>query len=83
MLINDNHNWYLLISRDEKSGIAERREDRLVNKHTHLYVCVIKVLELSFHLCLCTFLTLGWSQSNQAALLHHCVRICVRVFSCI
>lgn len=34
MLINDIHNWYLLIARDEKTGIAERKRDKMMNTHT-------------------------------------------------
>lgn len=50
MLINDNHNWYLLIAKDEKSGIAERKRVRMMNTHTHtlLHTSVITGLE-----CVC------------------------------
>lgn len=44
MLINDNHNWYLLIAKDEKSGIAERKI------HTFAHVCDYRVgVSLSLH----------------------------------
>lgn len=40
MLINDNHNWYLLIARDEKPGTAER----MTNAHTlFAHVCDYRV----------------------------------------
>ncbi len=41
MLINDNHNWYLLIAKDEKSGIAETKRVRLTNTHALMHTSVI------------------------------------------
>ena len=83
MLINDNHNWYLLIARDEKPGTAER----MTNAHTlfahvcdyrvGVWLCVISVSARSSH-----FLTPGWSHSNQPmvypAVLQWCYVPCVR-----
>lgn len=61
MLINDNHNWYLLIAKDEKSSTAERKRVTMTNTHTHVlfaqicdyrfgvYSCVISVSAHSDH----------------------------------
>lgn len=45
MLINDNHNWYLLIAKDEKSGAAERKRVRMMNAHSHTFahICDYRV----------------------------------------
>lgn len=36
MLINDNHKWYLLIAKDEMSGIAREKESEN-NEHAHTF----------------------------------------------
>lgn len=76
MLINDNHNWYLLIAKDEKSCTSERKRVRMTKAHTHTHTfahfCTHPWLQgwrvFVCHLCLSVFrpfLTLGWSHSNQ------------------
>lgn len=76
MLINDNHNWYLLIAKDEKSSTAERKRVTMTNTHTCTFCTDLWLQVWSVfmcHLCLCTFrpfLTPWWSNSNQPMVEH-------------
>ena len=44
MLINDNHNWYLLIAKDEKPGTAARKRVGVMNiTNTFAHICDYRV----------------------------------------
>lgn len=71
VLINDNHNWYLLIAKDEETGIAESLNDEHTRTVLHTWLCDYRV---SMCLCLifvCTYRPfLKWSPSNQPRAVH-------------
>lgn len=94
MLINDNHNWYLLISKDEKSSIWEKNKVRIANRHTHFctHMWLRGWCEFVFDLCHfwhrggVILINLWWSIMEPAVCqwCHFlCVHISLSVFSCI